>query len=197
MCGGMKTPNGDLTLKQQLFVDEFVKDWNASDAARRAGYSTRAAAAIGNENLTKPSIAAAILSKFTEIAHRNGVTQDRIVQELALVGFARMGDYAEWGPDGVTLKSSKELSDQQLRVVSEVSETTTKDGGTIRFKLHDKLQALFNLGKHLGMFPDKVQHSGPDGGPIMLTMADLVKVAAQEENGHSGTSLTDGLPLQG
>ena len=55
---------------------------------------------------------------------------------------------------------SNEMSEDAARCVSEVSETVTKDGGSIRFKLHDKTKALDLLGRHFGMFKDKLEVSG-------------------------------------
>lgn len=61
-----------------------------------------------------------------------------------------------WGPDGVKLIDSSRLDDDAAAMVCEVSETVTKDGGSIRVKLNDKGGALEKLGKHLGMFTERV-----------------------------------------
>ncbi|MFC1531208.1 terminase small subunit [Gemmatimonadota bacterium] len=71
-----------LTARQKRFVDEYLLDLNATQAAVRAGYSARTAGAIGCENLTKPEVAAAICSAQTERANRTKVTADDIVKEL-------------------------------------------------------------------------------------------------------------------
>jgi phage terminase small subunit len=97
---------------------------------------------------------------------RHEVTVDRIIKEFAKIGFSNAGDYFTWGPAGVTVKSSDELTEEQRSAVEEVSQTVTKDGGTIKVKLHSKQVALERLGKHLGMFTDKTEISGPNGGPI-------------------------------
>jgi phage terminase small subunit len=83
-----------------------------------------------------------------------------VLRELALVAFARMVNFAEWGPDGVTLKPSASLTDDQQAAVAEVSQSRSATGGTLRFKLHDKVAALEKLGKHLGLFTDKLDISG-------------------------------------
>ncbi len=81
-----------MTTKQQLFVGEYLIDLNATRAAIRAGYSEKTAQAIGAENLTKPIIAEAIATALEARAERTEVTQDRVLEELALIGFAEMPD---------------------------------------------------------------------------------------------------------
>ena len=71
-----------------------------------------------------------------------------------------MRQFTTWGPSGVTLRDSAELDEDAARCVAEVSETTSKDGGSVKFKLHDKVGALTLAGKHLGMFTERVEHTG-------------------------------------
>ena len=78
------------------------------------------------------------------------------MKELALIGFANAGDYFDWGPDGISIKDKDDLTPERQAVVAEVSQTKTEKGGTIRVKLHDKLAALEKIGRHLGMFTDKI-----------------------------------------
>lgn len=74
--------NRPLTPKQQRFVQEYLVDLNATQAAIRAGYSAKTAGMIGFENLTKPEIVQAILAGKQKIAERNEVTQDLVIQGL-------------------------------------------------------------------------------------------------------------------
>lgn len=144
-----------LTPKQRLFVDAYLVSLNASDAARKAGY--RSPRLLGQELLANPRLQTAIAARQAQLADANAVTPERVIQELALVAFANMADYAAWDSAGVTLKASTALTAAQTRVVGEVSQTTSLTGGTVRFKLHSKVAALAHLGKHLGLFPDKIQ----------------------------------------
>ncbi|MGI8766582.1 MAG: terminase small subunit [Gemmatimonadaceae bacterium] len=155
-----------LTPKQARFVEEYLTDLNATQAAIRAGYSPKTAYAIGVENLRKPVIVTALEEAMRARSERTGVTADRVVEELARIGFSDMRLFSTWGPHGVTLTGSETLSEDAARCVAEVSQTISKDGGSIRFKLHDKVGALSKLGQHLGMFPDKHEHTGKDGDPI-------------------------------
>lgn len=146
-----------LTDKQAAFVAEYLVDLNATQAAIRAGYSERTAYRIGAELLQKTSVAEAIAAAQAKRAQRVEITADRVVSELAKIAFADPRDLMEWGPDGVKLKASADLTEEQAASVAEVSETTTKDGGSLRLKKHDKVKALELLGRHMGMFKDKVE----------------------------------------
>lgn len=147
-----------LTDKQAAFVAEYLVDLNATQAAIRAGYSERTAYRIGAELLQKTSVAEAIAAGQAKRAQRVEITADRVVAELAKIAFADPRDLMEWGPDGVKLKASVDLTEEQAASVAEVSETTTKDGGSLKLKKHDKVKALELLGRHMGMFKDKVEN---------------------------------------
>ena len=151
-----------LTPKQQRFVDEYLVDLNATQAAIRAGYSAKTAGSIANETLTKPEIAAAIQQAMQDRSDRTQITADAVLQELGRIGFSDMRVFATWGANGVTLNESASLKDDSARCVAEVSETRTKDGGAIRFKLHDKVAALEKIAKHLGMFGEKASEDFSD-----------------------------------
>ncbi len=81
-----------LTDKQRRFVSEYLVDLNATQAAIRAGYSEKAARAIGSENLTKPDIQKAIQKARTRQQSRVEVTADDILRELISVGMSKAGD---------------------------------------------------------------------------------------------------------
>ena len=138
-----------LTRKQEIFVQEYLVDLNATQAAARAGYSERNADKIGSELLGKTRIQEAVQEAMSLRAKRTGITQDRVLGEYGRIAFSDLSDYITWGPDGVVLKSWKDLTPDQRAAVAEVSETA---GGTLRLKLYDKRGALDSLVKHLGMF---------------------------------------------
>lgn len=146
-----------LTEKQKKFVAEYLVDLNATQAAIRAGYSKRNAGKIGPELLGKTRIAEAIQDQLKAREKRTLVTADRVIVELSKIAFADLKDFVQFGPDGVIILPSATVDGT---VLAEVSETETQSGGTRRIKLYDKLKALELLGKHLGMFVDKVEHSG-------------------------------------
>jgi len=72
----------ELTEKQKRFVDEYMIDLNATQAAIRAGYSEKSAASIGEENLRKPEIQAALTERMKKRAQRTEVTQDYVLATI-------------------------------------------------------------------------------------------------------------------
>jgi len=145
-----------LTLKQQIFCDEYLIDLNATQAAVRAGYSSSTAKDIGCENLAKPNIRTYIDKVMAERSKRTGINQDRVIRELARIAFINPNDVMNL--DEVTIKDN--ASEDDLAVIQSVRIKTvpTKNGNGVEreIKLADKLKALELLGKHLGMFTEKV-----------------------------------------
>ena len=134
-----------LTAKQERFCREYIIDLNATQAAIRAGYSKKTANRIASENLSKLDIQKKIQELRQERAERTEITQDKVLKELAGIGFVPI----------------------------------TK--GKIRAA--DKTKALELLGRHLGMFTDKLQIEGDIKtiNPYAnLTEADLLKLAKND-----------------
>lgn len=155
----------NLTSKQLAFVYAYIETANASEAYRRAyDVSKMSSAAIEVEAcrlLANPKVTLSIETLQAQHRKRHDVTIDRLVQELANIAYANPKDYFQWGPDGVKVKDSTELTEQQAAVVAEVSQTVTPGGGTIRVKLSDKQSAIEKLAKHLGMFIDRKEIGAP------------------------------------
>lgn len=175
-----------LTPKQERFVAEYLVDLNATQAAIRAGYSAKTAQEQGSRLLSNVMVAAAIKAKQVELAAKHDVTVERIIAELARIGFSDMRKLMTWGPDGVKLKSSDELSDDEALAIAEVSETTTKDGGSLKLKVHDKRAALVDLGKHLGMFVDRVKVERDPLDDLDAATLEAVRRAAAERIAQAG-----------
>ena len=152
-----------LTPKQQRFADEYLSCGNASEAYRRAYDCSRMnAKTIGKraQELLKNGATAGYLELVRAaaqeaVAAKYEVTLEKLTAELLPIALADAGDFYEWGSSGVTIKDSKELSREQRGIVSEVSQTITPTGGTIRVKLHDKLGAIQQLAKLHGLVTDK------------------------------------------
>jgi len=160
----MPDSKSQLTPKQKRFVEEYLIDLNATQAIR-GGYSKKRADQIACENLRKPEIQKAVQKAMAERSQRTEITQDRVLRELAVLGFSNLEDFVEWGPDGIRIKDANELSPEQRACVAEVSETVTKQGRTVRFKLHNKTSALEMIGRHLKMFTDKLRLGGDQDAP--------------------------------
>ena len=164
-----------LTAKQVRFVDEYLVDFNATQAAIRAGYKAKTAHVIGAENLRKPKIAEEIARRQKDLQKRTEVSQDRVVKELARIAFANIADYihvetqTRTKDDGtevtyqtVMFSETQELSADQRAALAVVKQSVNG----FELKLHDKIKALELLGRHIGMFNDKLSLSGTDGGPL-------------------------------
>lgn len=172
---------GALTSRQQRFVAEYLVDLNATKAAIRAGYSAKTAHSIGPRMLEFVGVADAIAAAMARRAQRTEITQDVVLKEAARIAFSDMRSFLSWGPDGVHLVDSASLAEDDTRSIAEVSETVTKDGGTRRIKLHDKVAALDKLMRHLGMLKDRVELSGRDGTPLipLATLREAIRLGEQ------------------
>ena len=146
-----------MTKKQKRFIEEYLIDLNATQAAIRAGYSPDTAKSIGSENLTKPDITAQIARAMAERSRRTGVNADRVIMELAKIAFVNANDVIE--PKTATIKEGA-LPEDTAAIQSVKVKTFGEDGLEREIKMADKLKALELLGKHLGMFRDKLEVSG-------------------------------------
>lgn len=144
-----------LNRKQQAFVDEYLIDLNATQAAIRAGYSVDSAKEIGCENLTKPNIQEAVARAMAERSRRTGINQDRVVLELAKIGFVKITDIVD-----NTGKIKDTATDDDLACIESVKykRSDSECGSSVEreVKIASKLKALELLGKHLGMWNDKI-----------------------------------------
>jgi phage terminase small subunit len=144
-----------LTAKQKKFVEEYLIDLNATQAAIRAGYSPDTAKEIGCENLTKPNIKTEIDKAMAERSRRTGISQDRVLRELAKIAFVNPGDVINLNQ--ATVKSDAKEEDLAAIASVKIKNIPTEDGEITEreIKLCDKLKALDLLGKHLGIYDKK------------------------------------------
>ena len=139
-----------LTNKQARFVEEYQIDLNATQAAIRAGYSKKTAQIIGFENLSKPIIQECIQKRMDERSKRTEITADRILEEIAKVGFS---DIRKLFTEADELRSVSSLPDdiaacvQSVEVVTRQTGKTDADGNkevehVHKIRLADKLKGL-------------------------------------------------------
>lgn len=159
-----------LTPKQQQFVREYLIDFNATQAAIRAGYSPKTAQVIGAENIKKPMVAAEIQRLGQKTAQKLEITRESIMQELAAIGFARASDFVRVETEPTTrlgvhpltgeiislpsycqtvrITNTDELPEDKAAALAGIKQGTNG----IEVKLHDKVRALELLGKAVGVF---------------------------------------------
>lgn len=163
--------------RQKRFVEEIVIDPNATQAAIRAGYSKKTARSIGQRLLTNVDIKKEIQKARKRREKRTEIKQDRVLFELALIAFSDLRDYVDIDLDtgAIKAKGFEEMPTEVSRVLRAVKEdrvikedadgkkTTVYD--KIKFELWDKMKALEMLGKHLGMFIEKIAVGGSEDLP--------------------------------
>jgi phage terminase small subunit len=152
---------GELNERQRRFVDEYIIDLNATQAAIRAGYSEKTAYSIGQKLLKKVEAQKAIQEKMKKREERTEVTADQVVKELSKIAFSDLKAVLEWDENGIRLKPMNDVDGAILQEISETeTETEFQTKTTRKVKLYDKLKALELLGKHLGIFNDKLDLTG-------------------------------------
>ena len=166
-----------LNERQRRFIEEYLVDLNATQAAIRAGYSSNTAKSQGQRLLTHVDIQAEIKQAMDGRSERTKIEADEVLKRIWNIANANMRDYITWGPGGVKLKSVDELTEDQTAAVAEVSETITEHGGTKRIRLHDKMAALDKVAKHLGMYLDR--RSANIKLPAPETSSDSVKILGE------------------
>ncbi|HHT8835116.1 TPA: terminase small subunit [Burkholderia cenocepacia] len=183
----------DLTPKQALFVDEYLRDMNATQAAIRAGYSAKTAESAGPRLLGNVRVQQAISAARERLAKKFEITRDRVMLEYARLAFA--DPRAFFREDG-TLKSVPELDEDTaaalaaFEVVEQQVGEADADGNltfvpvhTRKVKWSDKKGALDSIAKIMGWSVERMKGeiSGPDGGPIEVNnTVDVSKLSIEQ-----------------
>jgi phage terminase small subunit len=196
-----------LTPRQERFVDEYLVDGNATQAAIRAGFTKKNADVMGPRLVRKSWIAKEIDRRRSRIVAKVDkkleITEERVRLEYARLGFSDMGKFAQWDDNHVTMTPSSELTPDDTAAVSEIVATYGKDGTpTVRLKLHDKKGALDSMAKTLGMFaPEQVDinanvqigHARETVDTLIVRLKREESTARDPERLNSGTEGSDGL----
>jgi len=140
-----------MTPKKEVFVREYLVDLNATQAAIRAGYSAKTAKQQGARLLTDVDVAAAVSAAQEARSERVEITQDWVLSRLASVAERCMQAEPVYDRKGD-------------RVMVETPDG--EEAPAFTFNAAGANGALGLLGKHLGMFKERVEHTGVDGGPI-------------------------------
>lgn len=178
--------NDELTDKQRVFCEEYIVDNNGTRAAIAAGYSEKTARQIAANLLTKVNIQEEIDRLREARSKRTQITADRVLEEFAKIGFANIKDYLQVeekeyivGLDkkgkpvkdkvkAVEIFETENIEDDLASAIAEIKQTKTG----ISLKLHDKIKALENIGRHLGMFNDSIDLSINELPTINLVRGD-------------------------
>jgi phage terminase small subunit len=168
----------------RIFICEYIQDFNATRAYKAAGYSENGARQSASRLLANADIRCCIAELLKELCDSLMITKERVLRETALLAFANMADYLTPQKNGELMLDFSELTRDQAAAIQEIKQDTT--GGTgdgerkrvvrTTFRLASKKDALELLGKHLGIFKDRVELGGPNGDPVSLRV-EFVKPA--------------------
>lgn len=178
-----KAPTGHgsgLNPNQERFVEEYLIDLNATQAAIRAGYSAKTAESQGSSLLRNPKVARAVAARQDERAHDVGITQARVLRELALLSFSDITHYEVNDLGKIVLTEDAPKGAQ--RAISSLKRKvfTDKDGGKsveVELRLWNKPEPLKLAGKHVGLFADKEPEHVPANIHIHTGMAPPPELA--------------------
>lgn len=162
----------ELNAKQARFVQEYIVDLNATQAAIRAGYSEKTAHSQGQRLLKNVGIAEAISKAQEQRGERTQITADRVLKELARIG---LSDLRQAFDEQGNLKRPADWDDELAAAVSSVEVVARNSGdGAVEYvhklKMWDKNTALANIAKHFGMFIERHEHTGKDGEPLQAVV---------------------------
>jgi len=162
--------------RHEAFARAIVEGSSGRAAYGAAGYRAKGVVADANASrlLTNAKVSARIAELKGLAAQASTVEATRVLTELAKLAFANMADYMRVGPGGDPVLDFSKLTRDQAAALVEVTVEDYLDGRgedarqvrRVKFKLASKLVALELLGKHLGLFKDRVEHTGKDGGPV-------------------------------
>jgi len=180
-----------LTPKQIKFIDFYLLTGNATEAYRKAGYKTKGNGARVNASklLTNHNIKKEIRRQQKNLCKKMDIKKEDVLRRIIQIAKSNLSDYMRWGnkevkittQDGgkykktiseVVLLDSKDISDEKLWLLSELSQTPTG----IKIKLHDKLKALEMLAQYTHLY-DAVEdenNEGEDESPKRNIVTDFL-----------------------
>lgn len=167
-----------LTAKQAAFVREYVKDYNATQAAQRAGYSKRTARVVGAENLTKPAVKMALAAKAEKIGAKADLQAEEFLHATADMARQSMGDFLDVAEDGqVRIDLAKAHRLGKLHLIKKVKQKVLMvgdpdDGLPIQeteIELHDKRASLDMMLRHFGLY----KNATGDLAGVILDLSNL------------------------
>lgn len=180
-----------LTDKQAIFVEHYLTSFNATEAAKQAGYKgdRNALATIGHANLKKDEIAEAISLRIKEAA----MGADEVMMRLAEQARASYSQYID--EDG-KVDFEKIIKDKKAHLIKSIKHTPY--GKNVEF--YDAQAALQFVGKYHGLFVDRTEHTGKDGEPIEVNVTQSLRsridsVASRLRTGD--TTATDSTDASG
>ena len=168
--GGKLPTGGKLTPRQKLFVQEYLKDMNASRAYKAAGYlsgNDEAVQAGASRLLWSVKLSQAVHGELLKRFQAVEITADRVLREIAKIAFCNMADFLRINPDGTF---AVDLSSIDRDAGAAIQDAVTMEGEhsrSVKIKLHSKLSALDMLGKYLKLFNETTPAVSAEGNALL------------------------------
>jgi len=143
-----------MTAKQERFVKAYLKCLNATEAAKKSGYSERSAKTLGARLLANPDVKREIATRQAAIAKHADIEKASLVRQLAAMIFTNVSDIVEW--DGGTLKV-KPLSEIPGEFHPAIQKIERRADGTATIEMVPKLPLIAELNKMLGYYAEEAQ----------------------------------------
>lgn len=177
-----------LSHKQKAFVREYLIDFNATAAYKRAGYkckSDEAAKSASSRMLTNVNVQAEIQAGVKKHADASGLTVDRIWEEWRRIGLADIGDIIDFTGTNPRLKPANEISEDARRAIASVKVKRYVEGHgdeaktveIMDFKLWDKPGTLRDAAKARELFKERLEVSGE----IEIANIQVITTKARDE----------------
>lgn len=144
--------NEELSDKQLAFIREYLKSRNATDAAIRAGYSSKGASVQGTRLLANDKIRARIDEANQRLQQKFDVTRERLIEELAAMAFSDITKVMAPGATGMKLRPWDEMDEFTRRAIQSINESDTQMGSSTGVRMYDKIRAIKLLGDNLGLW---------------------------------------------
>lgn len=167
--------------RHERFAQELAKGETADEAYRLAGFSSNR----GNATRLKANerVQMRVEELLAGAAEKAEITTARVLSELGKIGFS---DIRKLFNESGSLKNLVDLDDDAAACLASVEVTQRKVRGgdddeletVSKVRMWDKRAALVDIGKHLGMFTEKIEHTGKDGGPIEVSDTDMARLIA-------------------
>ena len=165
--GSRSRDSDGLTPFQRLFVEQYLITPNATEAYRRAG-GTGVSCTLGPRMLKGQHVSAAVAKAQEARSKQTGITQVRVLEETALLAFSDVSHYTV--SDDGDLQPTASAPPGAMRAVSSIKRRIITSGDRtiheLEFKLWNKPEPLRLAGRHVGLFSERMEHTGPNGGPI-------------------------------
>lgn len=176
--------------RERIFAREYSIDLNGTRAAIAAGYSPATAGVKAAQLLAKVSVKQLVAKLAQQRCERLDITAEKVLAEIAKLGFSNMLDYMRVDDDGEAHLDLSLLTREQAAAIQEIREDST--GGTgdgerkrilrTTFKLADKGINLERLGRHLKLFTDVVKVEG------LEQLAERMNQVRKRKNGDGNTA---------